>query len=98
MINFCLGLVLLSVSVHKVISNALDAPENLCPVIVDGGGEIMSPGKPSGQFKISPDTLGVDVDEILSESGSLNLLGKSVLDRPLGDLIDRNEIHNCIKI
>ena len=58
----------------------------------------MSPGKPSGQFKISPDTLGVDVDEILSESGSLNLLGKSVLDRPLGDLIDRNEIHNCIKI
>jgi len=57
----------------------------------------MSPGKPSMQFKVSPDTLGVDVDEILSESGSLNLLGKSVLDRPLGDLIDRNEIH-CIKI
>ena len=57
----------------------------------------MSPGKPSMQFKVSPDTLGVDVDEILSESGSLNLLGKSVLDRPLGDLIGRNEIH-CIKI
>ena len=41
--------------------------------------------------------LGVDVDEILAESGSPNLLGETVLDRPLGDLIDRNEIH-CIKI
>lgn len=57
----------------------------------------MSPGKPSMQFKVSPDTLGVDVDEILAESGSLNLLGKTVLVRPLGDLIDRNEIH-CTKI
>ena len=58
----------------------------------------MSPSKPSMQFKVPPDTLGVDVDEILAESGSLNLLGITIFDRPPGDLIDRNEIHNCIKI